>query len=162
MKTNLITHWKKLEDSIQDHAKERMAHYGVFLHRFYDTRTAGTLMPQQPADFLVLPQTGRTIFLEAKFSEAHDSLCQCFSDAVKSHQLASARLVTRAKADYRVLFYSGLSGLVELWDGLYLAEQRAQGKRLKLMLRLHHGFSLTEALDAHVLRLIKYQQPVLK
>ena len=157
MNIKLITNWQTLENRIQEHAVKRMAHYGVYLHRFYDTRSAGSLLPQQPADFLILPQTGRTIFLEAKFSEGHESLRQCFSGLVKGHQLASARLVHRAKAEYRVLFYSGLSGLVELWDGHYLAEQRALGEHLALSARLHHGFSLIETLDTHVLRLIKYQ-----
>lgn len=154
-----ITRWERLEEAIQEHCKARMVHYGVLIHRFYDTKAARTLLPAQPADFLILPQTGKTIFLEAKFSEAHESLRGCFRGAMKAHQLASARLVHRAKRDYRVLFYSGLSGLTELWDGLYLAEQWAAGEKPNCTFRVAHGFDLAEVLDRHVLRLIKYQYP---
>lgn len=152
-----ITRWQSLETAIHDHCKARMMHYGVLIHRFYDTKAARTFLPAQPADFLVLPQTGKVIFLEAKFSEGHESLRECFAGAVKAQQLASARLVHRAKQEYKVLFYSGLSGLVELWDGLYLAEQRSAGERLNCNFRLAHGFSLPELLDTHVLRLLKFQ-----
>jgi hypothetical protein len=153
-----IGSWKQLEERVYQHGRERMTHYGVFIHRFLDTRAAGSFVSPQPSDFLVLPQAGgRALFLETKYSEAHDTLRQCFSNAVSGQQLASARLVTRAKADYRVLFYSGLSGLCELWDGMYLAECRSSGTRLNLSARLAVASRVDEVLDQHVLRLIKFQ-----
>lgn len=152
-----INTWKRLEDAILDHGRERMRHYSVFIHRFSDTRSAGNYIPEQPSDFLVLPQMGRTLFLEAKFSEAHESLRSCFAGSVKAQQLASARLVHRAGRDYRVLFFANTSQSMEIWDGLYLAECRSQGIRLDLAKRLVVGSSLEQLLDLHILKLRKFQ-----
>jgi hypothetical protein len=152
----MIKSWKNLESDILSHCKKRMAHHAVFIHRLSDTRAAGAYIAAQPSDFLVLPQVGRTTFLEAKFSEAHESLRSCFASAVDGQQLASARLVERANRTYNILFYSGVSGVAELWSGLYCAECRAQGKRLDLSRRLAVCSSLTEMLDLHVLRLRKF------
>lgn len=153
-----IATWRQLEEQVYAHGKERMRHYGVFIHRFLDTRAAGSYVSPQPSDFLVLPQAGgRTVFLETKYSDGNETLRQCFSNAVSAQQMASARLVTRAKADYRVLFYSGISGVCELWDGMYLAECRSAGQRLLLPARLAVSSNLVEVLDTHVLRLIKFQ-----
>lgn len=151
-----IHDWRKLEEKIQEHCKARMARHAVFYHRFSDTRAAGNIIAAQPSDFLVLPQMGRTTFLEAKFSEVHESLRSCFADAVDVQQLASARLVVRAHREYLILFYSGVSQRTELWPGIYCAECRAQGKRLELDKRITVGPSLTEILDTHVLKLKKF------
>jgi hypothetical protein len=87
--------------------------------------------------------------LEAKFSEVHESLRSCFAGSVKSHQLASARIWTRAQASYLVIFYSKMSGLVEVWDGLYLADCRSRGERLSLdRRRTYH--SVEEALRKEI------------
>jgi hypothetical protein len=151
-----INTWKSLEDEVYAHGKERMRHHGVFIHRFSDTRSAGNYIQSQPSDFLVLAQTGRAVFLEAKFSEAHESLRSCFAGSVSAQQLASARLVSRAGQDYRVLFFAKVSQSAELWDGTYLAECRSQGVRLDLAKRLVVGANLKQLLDTYVLRLRKF------
>ena len=145
-----------LEGQLLAPRKARMPHHPVFLHRLSDTRSAGTIIVAQPSDFIVLPQTGRATFLEAKFSAGHDSLRSCFSGSVSAQQLASARLVERAGRPYYFLFYSQPAQLCELWPGGYCTECRAQGKRLELDKRIVVGHSLTEILDTHVLKLKKF------
>jgi hypothetical protein len=152
-----IKTWKKLEEAIESYCRRQMSHYSIYFHRFSDTRAARNFVAAQPSDFLILPQSGRAVFLEAKFSEGHDSLRQCFAAAVDAQQLASARLVARAKRDYRVLFYSRPADTFELWDGLYLADMKASGGRLDLTRRLAVLGSLETILDQHILRLIKFQ-----
>lgn len=155
MKT--VNTWKRLEEAIMEQGRERMKHYGVFIHRLYDTRSASVYLPPQPSDFIVLPHQGRTTFLEAKFSESHESLRSCFSSSVDGQQLAAARLIERAKRDYRVLFFSKVSQTAELWHGGYLAECRSAGLRLDLTKRLVVSNNLTELLDVHILKLRKFQ-----
>lgn len=126
-----ITRWEKLEQAIQDELTQAQMNYQLACYRYYDTKSAGNVIPNQPADFQTCYK-GKTILVEAKFSSVHESLRSCFAGSVKSHQLASARIWNRAGAGYIFLFYSSLSGLVEVWDGLYCAEARSKGERLSL------------------------------
>lgn len=126
-----INRWEQLEAVIQAELVAVQAAKPLVWFRFYDTKSAGTFLPQQPADFQACFD-GKATMIEAKFSEAHESLKCCFAGSVKSHQLASARIWARAGAKYIVIFYSKLSGLIEVWDGLYLSECRSRGERLSL------------------------------
>lgn len=126
-----ITSWEELEKAVQDELVLAQQCNPVAWHRLTDTKAAGNIVARQPSDFIAC-HLGNTVLIEAKFSEAHDSLRGCFSNAVKSHQLASARIWTRAKARYIVLFHSSLSGITEVWEGLYAAECRAKGAKLSL------------------------------
>jgi len=147
-KPNLIKRWEGLEAAIQAELVEAQTSNRLAWFRFYDTKSAGSLLPQQPADFQAC-FLGKAIMIEAKFSEVHESLKSCFAGSVKSHQLASARIWTRAQAVYLVVFYSGLSGLVEVWDGLYLSECRSKGERLSLDRRRTYT-SVAEALGKEI------------
>ncbi len=125
-----IKHWAELEDAIEEILSELQKKKKLAYLRLYDTKSAGDYLPQQPADFLIT-YSGFTTLLEAKFSEVHDSLAQCFSNAAKPNQTASAHIWSRAGAKYFFLFYPKLSnGKVELWDGAYCAHCRANGRRL--------------------------------
>lgn len=126
-----ITRWEKLEQAIQEELVRAQMDRPIAYYRYYDTKSAGAIIPNQPADFQTC-QRGVTILIEAKFSSVHESLRSCFAGSVKGHQLASARIWTRAGAGYIILFYSALSGLVEVWDGRYCSECRAKGERLSL------------------------------
>lgn len=126
-----ITRWEKLEQAIQEELVRAQMDRPLAYYRYFDTKSAGNIIPNQPADFQTC-QRGVTVLIEAKFSSVHESLRSCFAGSVKGHQLASARIWTRAGAGYIVLFYSALSGLVEVWNGLYLAECRSKGEKLSL------------------------------
>jgi hypothetical protein len=136
--------WKKLEDRVWGELKGLVARYPVFVHRFYDTKSAGAAMPSQPADFLMIVN-GQAIFIECKHSEKYATLRSCFSGHVDDQQIASAKLVLRAGAHYYVLF-AGTDMLVELWPGAHLIEQRTCGKPLKLNYR-HAYPSVSEAIQ---------------
>lgn len=133
-----INSWQDLEKAIEKFLKEKQRTMPLFFHRFYDTRSAGNYLPGQPSDFLVI-HNGKTHFIEAKFSEVHDSLKSTFSNAVSATQTASARLVKRAGANYVFLFYSAASKNFEVWDGKYASECRSRGKPLELPRRRLHN-----------------------
>ena len=130
----MIGSWQDLEAEVEKHLKEHQRLSKLAYHRFFDSKSAGSLLPAQPADFLVTYH-GATLLIEAKFSGVHDSLRAAFSGAVKAHQLASARIWTRAGAGYFLLFYSAPANSFEVWEGLYCAERRSVGKPLELVKR---------------------------
>ena len=130
----MIATWKELENEIEKVLRERQRVGSTMFHRFYDTASAGNYLPAQPADFLAV-HNGRAYFIEAKFSEVHETLKSCFSGAVKPNQTASAHLVKRAGAEYVFLFYSRAIDHYELWDGEYCFQQRSRGERLHLSKR---------------------------
>ena len=142
----MVQSWQDLEASIQAWLKDRQRTTKLAYHRFYDTKSAGNAMPAQPADFLIV-MGGDPLLIEAKYSAVHDSLRSCFSNSVKGHQLASARVWNRAGARYKLLFYTKSCNQVEVWDGLYCATQRAAGKPLSLAERTIYP-SVSEALEA--------------
>jgi len=127
----MITRWEDLESAARTELVKAQESYPLCFHRFYDTKSANTILPQQPADFQAC-YLGKVCMLELKFSEAHESLRNNFAGAVRANQLASARVWTRAGARYIILFHSSLSGIVECWDGLYLAECKSKGVKLSL------------------------------
>jgi hypothetical protein len=129
-----IDSWQKLEDEIGVVLKEKQRVSQTFFQRFYDTKSAGNTMPNQPSDFLAIYK-GSTHYIEAKFSAVNDSLRSCFASAVDANQIASARLAHRAGARYWIVFYSLPSKHFEVWPGLYCAERRAAGKPLDLSQR---------------------------
>ncbi|NCC34978.1 MAG: hypothetical protein EOM24_23655 [Chloroflexia bacterium] len=151
----MIKTWKALEDEIWSSLQDYQRHLHLLAHRFWDSRTAGNLMPDQPADFMAIhTREGKTrvIFIEAKFSEVHDSLRACFAGSVRPNQLASARLARRAGAQYLFVFYSQVVNRFEVWDGQYCAERRALGKPLELPCRTLCD-SLEEVIETHALRI---------
>ena len=132
-----INSWKDFERVIETFLKERQRHMPFYFHRFYDTLSAGAYLPPQPSDFMVI-HNGKAHFIEAKFSEVHESLRSSFANAVRAEQTASARLVKRAGANYVFLFYSKAANHFEVWDGKYAAHRRSIGKPLEITQRRLH------------------------
>lgn len=127
--------WVELENAVDAFLRERMKRNNCFAIRFYDSKSAGNYLPAQPSDFLAI-NNGKSIFIECKFSEVHDSLKSCFAGAVSANQTASAYLAKRAGARYVFLFYSARTGQYEIWDGRYCASRRSLGKPLETVKRL--------------------------
>lgn len=145
-----ITEWNALENEIEACLKHLQRFYPLAYLRFYDTKSAGNALPAQPADFLAA-HNGRSLFIEAKFSEVHSSLYSCFSNNVDSQQLASARIWGRAGVGYIILFYSDMTDTVEVWDGLPCAKARENGKRLDRSLKREYP-SVETAIMAEVMK----------
>ena len=95
---------------------------GVFFQRFYDTKSAGTFLPEQPADFLAAGPTGAYL-VECKASFWKESLAACLSNAVSGGQAANAKLWCRSGPNQHslFLFFCADAGKVEVWDGELVA-----------------------------------------
>lgn len=123
-----IPAWKKLENDVAGYFKTRMEKEPLFYHRFYDTNSANSFLPAQPGDHQVI-KGGHTVVIETKYSAIHVSLVSCFASVFKdSSQLTFARLLSRAGADYWVVFQG--SGGYELWDGNLLFKKKVKAGRL--------------------------------
>jgi hypothetical protein len=149
-----IGDWVALEDEVESVLKALQRLHPVAYLRLYDSKSAGNLIPAQPSDFIASHKgTSGTklLFIEAKFSEVHESLYSCFSNNVGAGQLASARIWTRAGAYYIFLFYSNVSGLVEVWEGVHCAECRSSGSRLNKKYRRNYQ-TIEQAVRAELLQ----------
>lgn len=141
-----IRNAKALESTIKANLVERQKKQPILVERILDSAAAGNLVARAPADFYVL-HSSRFSYIEAKFSETAETLRSTFANAVKSHQLASARLAARAGGFYWIVFYSSVSKRFELWDGLYCANQRAKGSPLAIVERKLVADKLDTILD---------------
>jgi hypothetical protein len=98
--------------------------------RLYDTSSArGNSLPAQPGDHLVVMH-GKTILIEEKASEVHSSLRSGLSSLMDKPQAGQHRLWARTGNPSVVIFYSAVTGVVEFWDGLLVANHRNEGKPL--------------------------------
>lgn len=144
----IITKWQDLEQEVQNTLQAEQRRKPLVWYRFFDTRSAGNFMPNQPGDFFA-GYKGKGWLIECKFSAVHESLKQCFSSAVETHQLASGRIWHRAEQGAIIVFYAAISGTVEVWDTKYCADRKSQGKRLELAMRRVYQ-SIGEALSAEI------------
>lgn len=147
---NKVDEWVSLENEIEAVLKGLQRTSPVAYQRFYDTKSAGNALPSQPADFLAAYK-GKSVFIEAKFSEVHTSLYSCFSDNVPPQQLASARIWGRAGVKYIFLFYSSVNYAVEVWDGVSCADARTRGARLNKSLKRNYP-TIEQAIRAELLQ----------
>lgn len=137
--------WQDFEGAVETLLKGMVKTHPALYQRFYDTKSAGNFLPKQPADFGVL-YAGQWSFLEAKHSTKSKSLRGCFSSAVSSDQLASARLAERAGGPYFFLFASSVTRQYEVWSGVYCYGCRNLSKPLNLDDRLLLTDSLEDAI----------------
>ena len=89
-----------------------------FFSRLYDSRSAGSFLPQQAADFIGAHH-GKPFLLEAKGSIVHDSLMAsgAMRKLLKDHQVLASYLMQRAGGLGLIAFRSRVSEMVEIWDG---------------------------------------------
>lgn len=127
----ILHEWEDLEKESRKLLSDWQQTRPLMFERIYDTKSAGNLMPKQPADFRVLHK-GVTSYVDLKHSKVSRSLKSCFSANVKSHQTSAARIVTRAGGRYWFIFYSLPADQFELWDGAYCFKRRSMGVPLEL------------------------------
>lgn len=91
--------------------------------RLYDTASAGSFMPKQPGDFIVVYQ-GIPFLLEVKSSTRYQSLTDggAMRSLIKDHQIAAQRVWHRAGAAGGFIFLGADKESVEFWDGFRVAE----------------------------------------
>jgi hypothetical protein len=121
--------WKKFEDAVAHELKCLSAKRPLVVHRFYDTRSAGSFLPNQPGDFLVI-RSGEAFLLELKSSAVHTSLRSCLSETVSPQQIGHHKMWARAGA-YCWFLFLGADGNLELWSSRVCITARGEGKPLK-------------------------------
>ena len=121
--------WKKFENDVHAYLKEAAKTLPLVVHRFYDSRSAGDMLPNQPGDFLIVHHGAATL-LELKSSETHNSLRSCFSNAVPAAQIGQHIIWGRAGAKAWFLFL-GADGRFESWPSSACQEARSTGQPLK-------------------------------
>ncbi len=141
--------WKKFEEDVQGYFQKRMETDRMVYHRFYDTHSAGNLLPNQPADHLIETPC-HTILLETKYSDAHPSLRACFSSMVSDTQIAHMQVWMRAQKIPLILF-RGIEKL-ELWEGGHCVSCRHRSRRLDPAHMLKSGRTIKEIFTTVYLR----------
>ena len=113
---------KKFEGEVGDYLKKLMNTCPAYLHRLYDTTSAGSLLPSQPGDFVYLWR-GTAWLIEVKSSTRFDSLAgkRETLGLFDSAQIAKMRLWERAGGETAVVFKGYETGNLEFWHGLYIA-----------------------------------------
>ena len=122
--------------------KEFRAKFPMNYHRFYDTKSAGSYLPEQPGDHFVT-WAGKPFLIEAKLSTVHRSLAspKALSSGMSNGQAMSQILWSRAGAHAVVIFKDHANGFVEIWPGAYVGgvrnALRARLDELKCWRRFH-------------------------
>mgnify|MGYP005615387511 FL=1 len=122
--------------------KEFRTKFPMNYHRFYDTKSAGSYLPEQPGDHFVT-WAGKTFLIEAKLSTVHRSLAspKALSSGMSNGQAMSQILWSRAGAHAVVIFKDHANGFVEIWPGAYVGgirnALRARLDELKCWRRFH-------------------------
>ncbi len=120
---------------------KKESNFRLLFHRFYDTKSAGAYLPEQPADFLIGCPTGAYL-LEAKASFKKESLASCLANAVSSGQAAEAHLWCRTGPNQKSLFvfFCASTEQIEIWDGELVSATFIKPKaRLRKEDALHTG-----------------------
>lgn len=117
------------ESHVQADLKTIKERYPIDWLRLYDTKSAGSFLPAQPADFIVAGADD-VYLLETKCSGKHKSLRGGLSSLVKQTQAVSHYTWSRSGHMSHFLFLSVQTGVLQLWDGEYVSQCRRQGKRL--------------------------------
>ncbi|QBJ04536.1 Holliday junction resolvase [Pseudomonas phage Lana] len=110
----------------------------VSYHRLADTGAAGSLIAEQPSDYLLGLPAGcsnllgdqRLCFLEVKASEKNITMPK---DAVRPSQRgAIARFRFLLEIPYYILFWDAQNGVIQLWDGIAVHDTVRIDKRYLL------------------------------
>lgn len=110
----------------------------VSFHRLTDTGAAGSIVAEQPSDYLLglpagcknLQEGQRLCFLEVKASEKHSTMPK---DAVRPSQRgAIGRFRFLLGIPYYILFWDSQKGVIQLWDGIAVHDTVRIDKRYLL------------------------------
>ena len=124
---------EKLGSWFEGHVQEELAYFQeckpLMFHRFPDSKAAGNLIAVQPSDYLVGTPLD-AFLLECKASKTHESLKGCLASNVTKEQAVKHFLWHRCKHSSLFVFISVKTGMVEMWNGQYVAEHRRKGLRM--------------------------------
>lgn len=122
---------KYFEKKVQASLKTLQETSPVFYYRFPDATSARNAFTAQPADHMIA-YNGTVLLIEEKASDVHESLISGASSLIKKKQAAMHTKWLRSGNKSIYLFYSTLTGVVDVWDGAYVSNQRVKGQRIKL------------------------------
>lgn len=99
-------------------------------HRLTDTGAAGSIVAEQPSDYLIglPPGSGnllagqRLAFLEVKASEEHHKLGKSMVRPAQRRAIACYRFLL--DIPYYILFWDAQDGVIQLWDGQAVMSDR--------------------------------------
>lgn len=101
------------------------ASYGVAFHRLADSMAAGSIIAEQPSDYLMAVPNGtqeqRFWFIEVKASQKHSKLQK--SMVRPAQRGAICRFRRKLGIPYFILFWDWNGGRIELWDGLSVVQE---------------------------------------
>lgn len=114
-------HW--FQDRVQDALDELMREGPWLFQRLYDTGSAASFLPAQPADFIGTAM-GIGYIVEAKATMKFDSFDQpgAMRGLLKDHQALACYLQARAGGLALIVFRSKATGSIEVWDGAKVRE----------------------------------------
>lgn len=107
----------------------------VSYHRLSDSGAAGSIVAEQPSDYLLglpagcqnLQEGQRLCFLEVKASEEHSTMPKA---AVRPAQRgAIARFRFLLGIPYYIMFWDAQNGVIQLWDGIAVHDTARIDKR---------------------------------
>lgn len=126
---------KVFEDQVKEVLSSLRKTHFVEWRRFTDTGAAGSVVSEQPSDYLVGlppgsagPRQGRLFFLEVKASEKNNTLQKAM---VKSSQRGAINCFRRMlDIPYLILFWDSVGGSLQLWDGIAVSEDRLDKRHI--------------------------------
>lgn len=107
---------KRFEHDLEEVFRALQREYGFAWHRYVDTREAGNVVREQPADFMVTTSSGLAL-VEAKASMTLDHFRP--SLLRPSQRGAIRHYAQMLGVQYHVLFRDDTSGRVDLLDGKF-------------------------------------------
>ena len=120
----------EFQDKVQTVLDELHTTRKTKTQRLYDTKSAGAMMPSQPADFFTV-WYGKAFMIEAKASVAHHSMAgsrKALTSLVGKEQAAKIRVWERAGAVGWYIFKSVEDNEVEIWPGTLVAKTLVTSK----------------------------------
>ena len=121
---------KWFEGKLRSALVQLQADHGLFFHRIKDSHSAGRIVGNAPADFLVAIASQAQLW-EAKASEIHPSLRSCLSSMVDNDQVGWHKLWNMNGCASYFIFYSDLIDMVEVWKGQDVCKARVEGVPLE-------------------------------
>ena len=120
---------KYFEDKVTEALKGLQETSPCMYHRFPDSHSARNPLPSQPGDHMLLYRNN-AVLIEDKASEVHETFSQGLSALLKKKQAAQHLKWMRAGHETVLLFYSVISGEVEIYSGRYVIPLRMAGKQI--------------------------------
>ncbi len=121
---------KAFESECIEFLKGMMVQRRCATHRLYDTHSAGALLPPQPGDCFHV-HDGKLFLFEFKSSGEYDTLAGSrgpLNSLFSADQIALMRIWHRAGAITTVVFKSQVNGIIQAWDGNYIAGKYVGGR----------------------------------